>query len=187
MSIPLGIHDQVLEYVRDALISALITGVPDGDPTKAGAVKIGHLQGEPGPDEARISVTVHENDPDKFVSGSLTSIDGSWDDEPLEIEVGGSLTTDRKFTIKGRCLFEGTRENLDTARAITSAVRDRVERTILRLSFAGIATVDEFVARGAASTDIQSETLQAGGPPDAYDYHFKIRFSILTTRNGVTQ
>lgn len=181
-----GIHATVLEYVQAQLQAALITAIPNGDPTKVGAVKIGHLQGDPAPDEARISVTIHESDPDRFIKGALTSMTGEWNDEVVEVEVGGTVTTERKFTVKGRCLFEGTREDLDTARSITSIVRDRIEQVLLRLAFSGVVSGAEFVSRGPLAEDFASEQLQAGGPPDAYDYHFKIRFSIWTTRNGAT-
>ncbi len=182
----MGIHDAVLDYVQAALQEALISTISASDVTRVGVVKIGHLQGDPSPDEARISVTIHENDPDQFVKGALTGISGAWDDEIQEIEMGGTVTTDRKFSVKVRCLFEGTRENLSLARSITSTVRDRIEKALLRLSFSGVSTDDEFVSRGVISTDYATETLQAGGPPDAFDYHFKIRFSIWTTRNGAS-
>jgi hypothetical protein len=181
-----GIHNAILEYVQGQLEAALITVIPVGDPTRVGVVKIGHLQGDPAPDEARISVTLHESDPDKFIKGALTALTGEWNDEVAEIELGGTLTTDRKFTVKGRCLFESTREELEAARAITSIVRDRIEKALLRLPFSAVVSGDEYVSRGPISEEFASEQLQAGGPPDAYDYHFKIRFSIWTTRNGAT-
>jgi len=179
-----GIHDVVMEYVRDALEKALISDVLDDDPARAGVVKIGHLQGEPAPDDARISITIHENDPDKFTKGALTSIDGPWDDGVVEVEVGGTVTSERKFTIKARCLFANTREDLDAARNIASTLRDRIEKCLLKLRFSSVATTDEFVSRGIIATSFVGEMLQAGGPPDAFDYHLKIRFDIWTTRNG---
>jgi len=183
----MGIHDAVVEYVQVALQEALITAIPTSDNTRVGVVKIGHLQGDPSPDEARISVTIHENDPDQFVKGALTGLSSAWHDEIQEVEMGGTVTTDRKFSVKVRCLFEGTREDLASARGITSTVRDRIEMALLRLSFNGVQTDKEFVSRGVISTDYATEELQAGGPPDAFDYHFKIRFSIWTTRNGASQ
>lgn len=182
----MGIHDAVLEYVQAELERVLVTNVAATDPVRVGVVKIGPLQGDPSPDEARISVTLHENDPDQFIRGSLTALQGAWNDEIQEVEMGGTVTTDRKFSVKVRCLFEGSRESLDAARSIASTVRDRIEKTLGRLSFNGVKTEDEFVSRGVISTDYATETLQAGGPPDAFDYHFKIRFSIWTTRNGAS-
>ncbi len=35
------------------------------------------------------------------------------------------------------------------------------------------------------ATSLQSDMLQGGGPPDAFDYHIKIYFDVYTTRTGV--
>ena len=94
----------------------------------AGVVMAGPLQGNPDPDVARISVTVHENDPDQMTGAAPARM---WQDEPLSVEIGSgrAITTwSRKFTVKARCLLEGTREDLDTARQIASTVRSRIEK-----------------------------------------------------------
>ena len=44
-----------------------------------------------------------------------------------------------------------------------------------------VASADEYVSRGVLSENIRAQVVQAGGPPDAYDFHIKIRFEVLTT------
>ena len=155
------------------------------DVARAGAVLIGPIQDDPSPDSARISVTLHENDPDRLIKGSVTGMTEDWSDEVDDIEIGGAVTYVRRFTLKARCLLVNSREDLDAARNIASTVRERCERTILSLPFTGITSGNEYVSRGILAEDFAGEMLQAGGP-EAYDYHIKIRFSILTTLTGVT-
>ena len=178
-----GIHDLILEKIQTELTVALITNV--SDVTKAGAVKIGALQGDPAPDTARISVTIHENDPQAIIKGAVTGMSDAWNDEVTELEIGGAVTQRRAFSIQARCLFANSREVLDLARQYASSVRQRIEETLTKISFAGILSGTEYVSRGITSYDMKSEMLQSGGPPDTYDYYIKIRFSVLTTRTGV--
>jgi hypothetical protein len=179
------IHRLIMERIRYALEDALINAIPEGDPTRAGVVKIGDLQGEPDPDIARISVTIYHNDPDPIIESKPTAFVGGWHDEIFEVEVGGSITYRRRFTIKIRCLFEITRENLDQALSIASTIRTRIEHTLLKLSFSGVESDGEYVSRGVVSDEIRAETIVGGGPPDAYDIMTKIRFEVLTTYGGV--
>jgi hypothetical protein len=182
-----GIHDAILEHVQAALQEALIDDVKDvdpADPAIAGVVCIGPLQDEPAPDVARISVTLHENDPDSIIAGSVSGLKGDWSDEVDEIEIGGAITRIRRFTCKARCLLANTAESLDAARSIASTIRDRIETTLLHLPFTGVTTPTEYCARGILSEELAGEMLQAGGP-GSYDYYVKIRFSVLTTQIGV--
>lgn len=176
------IHDAILNRIKDRLTDVLITQVADDDPAKVGAVKLGDLQGDPDPDDSRISVTLHENDPDNFISGALTNFSGDWSDEVEEIEVGGAITWRRRFTVKSRCLLERTQENLDTARKIASTLRTRIEHLLPTISFGDIHVDGEYVSRGIISMTMQGEMLQSGGPPTEYDYFIKIRFEVLTTK-----
>jgi len=180
-----GIHNAVLEHVNAALIKALITDIPTSDTARAGLVKIGPNQGDPSPDKARIIVSLFMNDPDNIAKGGVTGMRDGWDDKIESIEIGGATTHNRRFTIKGQCLFVDTRETEDAARIIASTVRERVEVAILTLPFAGVVSGSEYVSRGANADEMASEMLQAGGPPDAFQYVFKVRFSVLTTRTGV--
>ncbi len=176
------IHDAILNYVRDELQDALIDAIPTDDPARAGVVTLGPLQGDPDPDQARISVTLHENDPDAITGATgVSALSGSWDDEVAEIECGGSETWNRRFTVKARCLLVNTGEDKDAARQIAATVRHRIEKTLQNLSFSGVEDDGEYVSRGAVATSIKGEMIQSGGPPDSFDYHIKIRFEIQTT------
>ena len=124
-----GIHNLILNKVQSELEAALITAIPEGDPSRVGAVKIGDLQGDPDPDVARISVTLYYNDPDQTISGSgLGNNPDPWDDTVEEIECGAAITWKRRFTAKIRCLFESTGEDLMAAHQIASDVRSRTEK-----------------------------------------------------------
>ena len=177
-----GIHDLITTYVREQLEEMLVTDVPFGDDARAGIVKLGPLQGDPDPDEARISIEVYENDPDQEISGSaMGRTNDPWEDTVYDIEIGGAITWRRNFTVKARCLFDRTQESLTDARRIASTVRSRIEKGLLSIRFNGIATDTESVVRGAVSEMIRGSMVQLGGPPDAYDYQIKVRFEILTT------
>ncbi|HEY45702.1 MAG TPA: hypothetical protein G4O14_02825 [Anaerolineae bacterium] len=173
-----GIHDAVLLHTQAVLQAALIDDIDPGDAAIAGVIKIGPLQGEPEPDEARISICIYANDPD--------DVDGSeWQDRVVEVECGGVVTFERRFTIKGRMLLETTRENLAQARQIGSTVKERIEIAILKEMYTGVVSGNEYVARGPCAEAITSTLRQGGGPPDAFDLSFKVRFDVLTTRTGV--
>lgn len=179
----MSIHQAILEHLQSALQAALIDDIPLSDDARAGVVMIGPLQGTPEPDEARISVTLHENDPDRFY-GVKNVVEGpadNWADIVEDVEIGGAITWRRRFSVKARCLLVNTQEELSVARAIASTVRKRIERCLVGLSFTGIESDGEYVARGAISDTLKGEQIQAGGPPDSYDFHIKILFEVLTT------
>ena len=139
------------------------------------------MQGDPDPDAARISLELYYNDPDQTISGSgLGANPDTWDDQVEEIECGAAITWKRRFTVKARCLFEGTGEDLAAAHQIASDVRSRIEKALLLMKW-DLSTPDEYVSRGILSENIRGQVVQAGGPPDAYDFHIKIRFEVLTT------
>lgn len=177
------IHDAIMNHIHSALEADLVYGPPLDDNAIPGAIVIGEMQGEPlDPDEARISVTVHENDPDViYNTTSTTGMTDSWNDEIAFVEIGGSATWYRRFTVKARALLVDTGEDIVTTRQIVSALRKRIEKTLLNLSFGEIEEDGEFVSKGVFSDQIKGEMVQAGGPPDAFDYYIKIRFQVETT------
>ena len=177
-----GIHNLILNKLQSELTLNLITNIDAADIARAGIVKIGPLQGDPDPDVARISVELYYNDPEQTIKGSgFSKVANEWDDIVDEIEVGGSITWRRRFTVLCRCLLETSREDLLVAHDIASTVRSRIEKSLLKTKWNGVNTVDEYVSRGVFSEHMRSEVAQAGGPPDAYDIHIKIRFEVLTT------
>lgn len=178
----MSIQDEILDHIEYALQEALIEEIATDDNARAGNVMQGPLQGNPDPDQARISIQVFENDPDAIYKPSNSTMTSRWVDEVSLIECGGSITMRRRFSVKARCLLVNTGEGLDDARSIASDVKRRIERTLIGLDFGGISVDDEFVSKGILSTAIKSETIQAGGPPDAYDYHIKVRFELETTQ-----
>lgn len=181
----MSIHNAILVHVRDDLINALITSIDPKDKSVPGMVKIGALQGDPSPEEARIAVTLYPNDPDRIVKGGVTAMAEGWDDEIEEVECGGAITYKRRFTVKASCLFVETREGEEEAREIASTVRNRIEARLAVMSFSGIKSGNEYVSHGTNNDELSSEMLQAGGPPDAFQFEIKVRFSVLTTRTGV--
>ena len=177
-----GIHEEILTKIVGALQVCLIDGIDPTDAARAGVVMTGPLQGDPDPDIARISITVHENDPDQLLGGA--GLSRPWQDEPISVEIGSgrAITTwSRKFVVKARCLLEGSHEDLEQARAIASTLRSRIEKCLSAIDFAGVETDDEEVTYGIVSFARRGETLQSGGPPDAYDFHIKFKFDLWTT------
>jgi len=181
------IHDVILDHLQENLEDALITSAPLDDKARAGIVKIGPLQGDPDPDVAVISVTLHENDPDTVYGGKSMSAK-TWLDEVYEVECGGSITWRRRFTVKVRCLFTNKQYDLHTARLVASTVRSRIETKLLTTDWNEIVDeeTNEYISRGVFSDNIESEQVQSGGPPDQYDFQVKIRFELLTTRSTNT-
>ncbi|MCB2146593.1 MAG: hypothetical protein KQI81_08970 [Deltaproteobacteria bacterium] len=177
-----GIQDAILLTLQAKLQIVMIDALEEGDPTRAGVVKIGDLQGDPDPDQARISITLFVNDPDQELGGNQLGVSGSeWDDQIEETEIGGGIVWRRRFTVKARCLMVNSREDATTSRSIATQVKQRIEKTILSMNYGGVAVDNEFVCRGAFGDSVRSEMLFSGGPPDSYDYHIKIRFDVLTS------
>lgn len=176
------IHNDIIDTLVAALQEAMIDNIAQGDVARAGIVQAGPLQGDPDPETARISVTVHENDPDAIYKPGTFAMSGEWGDEVAELECGGTVIWKRRFSVKARCLLSLTQESATEAREIASTVRSRIEACILGTSFRDILTDNgEFVSKGVISSEIKGETVQAGGPPDAFDFHVKIRFQVETT------
>lgn len=177
-----GIHNEILKTIQAKLIADLITNGTPGDLAVPGVVKLGPLQGDPNPDDARISLELYENDPDQEISGSgMGRSKEAWDDTVYETEIGGGVTWNRRFTVKARCLLVQSQEGLASARDIASTLRSRIEKSISDVRFNGLAYDGEYVCRGAMSENVRGSMVQLGGPPDAYDYQIKVRFEILTT------
>jgi len=174
------ISELIIDKVVAALQKAMIDDIPEDDPTRAGVIMKGPLQGNPDDDVARISLTVYEGDPDNFHSGMLTSITGLWNDEIEETYIGGGCTWNRRFTVKARCLLVNTRETLAEARSIASTVRKRIEKTLLAIDWTNTGEDDEWVCREVLAATMKSEAIQGGGPPDSYDYSIKVRFDVQT-------
>lgn len=179
------IHDQIMTFLEEELQNALIDAIPTDDDARAGVVMLGPLQGDPDPDVARISITIHENDPDVVYKPGTSGMADAWDDEVAEVECGGSITMKRRFTVKARCLLVNTAEASSDARRIAATVRSRIEAALVNANFNGLSDDSgEFVSKGIFSDVIKGEMIQSGGP-DAYDYHIKVRFQVETTK-GVT-
>lgn len=177
------IHDAILTAVKAQLTLDLITNIDPSDNAIPAVILEGPLQTDPDPADARISITLHENDPDGVYKPSNTNMTDAWVDEVAEIECGASITWYRRFTVKGRVLLANTQESLDETRQIASKIRDRIENSLLNMSFAGVvdAGTGEYVGKSVLSPGLKGEMIQAGGP-EAYDYHLKVRFQVETTR-----
>lgn len=182
----MSIQDAVLDHIQDAFQLALIDEIDPADPARAGVVQRGRLQDDIDPDEARISVTLHEGDLDAIRGvGTATGLSSSWNDEIIEMEIGAGSpvpTWARRFSVRARCLLEQTAETLDEAQAVASTVRKRIEDTLMHTRYTDVTEDGEYVCRPAYT--LQGETIQSGGP-DAYDFLIKVRFELWTTA-GVT-
>lgn len=177
------IHSKIMDKVQAYLEANMVDAIDPEDPDYTSLVKLGPLQGDPDPDEARIFVTIHENDPDTFITGVVTGMDGKWVDEIEFREIGGSTTWKRRFTAKIRLLLETTREDETVARQLASTLRTRIEHLLEQISFSGISEDGEYVSEPIR--EIYGEMIQAGGPPDSYDFQIKVRFGLKTTTRPI--
>ena len=179
------IHEAILDYLITQLTARLITApvaIDEDDTAVPSVIQQGPLQGSPAPDKARISVTVHENDPDRFFDNPATQMSSEWSDEVVILESHEVATWRRRFTVKARCLLVKTKETKSEARAIASKLRSRIEDALLDIDFTGVtADNGEYVSRKIFSNSVKGEMVQAGGPPNSFDYHIKVRFDVLTT------
>lgn len=175
------IHDAILEHVKSNFETDLIDNVTDN--AKVYQVRLGPVQDDPDVSEARLSVTLHENDPDGVYKPGSTNMSDAWVDQVSEIECSGSVTFVRRFTAKARVLLDTTGEGLSEARDIASKLRTRMEQSLLNMRFSGVtdAETGEYVSKRVFNHFIYGEMIQGGGP-DAYDYHIKVRFQVETTR-----
>jgi len=170
-----AIHQELMDRLELVLTMALQTNINEDDPTYCKVVKQGPLYDEPlDPEEARIWFEIYENDPDN---------EDRWHDRLVMLETSCVVTMARRFTIKGRLLLEGTREELVPARTIASVVKGRAETAILSEKWTGVTADDgEYVSRGVLSRAFKSYLRQGGGPPDSYDFRIKIQFEVWTTK-----
>ena len=180
------IHDEILDAVQAQLTTDLITDPVAADPNDIAVptvIQQGPLQSDPDPADARISVTLHENDPDGVYKPANTNMTNEWVDTVAEIECGAAITWYRRFTVKARVLLANTQEDLDTTRQIASTLRDRIEMSLLEMDFGSVSdpVTGEYVGKPVLSPGLRGEMIQAGGP-EAYDYHIKVRFQLETTR-----
>lgn len=176
-----GIHDAILENVRAHFQSKFVDDATLDDLYRAGYVGVGQLQGDPvDPDEARISITLHENDPDTFAELGPRGFGGSWhDEEDFDNAEIGASTYIRRFTVRARCLLELSGEDLPTSRDIASTIRTMVEHEIRKVSMKNILVNSEYVSLPVY--DVRGEMLQGGGPPDSFDFTIKVWFAVKTT------
>lgn len=182
----MSIHQEILAKVLETLQFDLVDNIHPDDTYRPGEIAFSYLQGDPDPEEARISITLHENDPDSFRNmGTTSSMTSPWNDVILDVEMGSGIpviTYRRRFSVLARCLLEGTGETLTQARTTASRVRQRIENSLIAADFSDVSSEGESVQRGAF--EIAGEQLQSGGP-EAYDYIIKVRFEVWTT-TGVT-
>ena len=176
-----GITYEILKRAETHLIQVLMTDIDLSDPARPGYVGIGETQGEPGdPDELRIQITLHENDPDDFEERDPRGIEWySHDETDFSQEVGPVWTMIRRFTIKIRSLFDSTQEDRETARKYNSRVVDRIVTEIRRVDLSNINVDGEYVS--LPFYRIEKEIGQFGGP-DSYDFYSKVRWSLKTTQ-----
>ena len=175
-----GITYTILKRTETHLQKVLMDDVAVDDPARPGWVGIGELQGEPlDPDEARISVTLHENDPDDFEERDPRGIEWySHDETDFMQEIGPTWTMIRRFTIKVRSLFDTSQESREDARRYNSMVIDKIVHEIMNVDLANIDFNGEYVSMPYYR--IEKEIGQFGGP-DAYDFYSKVRWSLKTT------
>jgi hypothetical protein len=173
------IHAAIMQKVMDELKPVLIDSIDPEDDTRVGYLGLGLMQGYPiEREDARISVTIHENDPDDFEKHDPHGMFFIWKDEMDYPQEFNTVTWIRRFTVRVRCYFGRSKEGLVRARQIASVVRTRVEHTLTGVSFASIEVDGETVCLPVF--EMRGETGQFGYAPDEYDFYEKVRFAVKT-------
>jgi hypothetical protein len=146
------------------------------DDAEVGVVMQGPLFDDPDYESARISIELFENDPDDFDTWE-------WADEPVSdlLEIGQGMTWRRRFKIVTRVLLVSTMENRVAARKIASAVKARLEASLMKVDFGDLMVGGERVTGRVFNENIRSKLLQAGGP-DNWDFELQTRFEVKTTK-----
>jgi hypothetical protein len=171
ITIGYAIMSKVAEQLRADLIDSVT------DTAVVGVVIEGPLFDTPTDyEEARITIELYENDPFSFDSWD-------WVDEPIEdmLEIGYGITWRRRFTLMARILLVNTAEDRSSARMIASAIKSRIENSLIKIDFSGIEKNSERVSGRIFSENIRSKILQSGGP-ESWDYEFQVRFEVKTTK-----
>jgi hypothetical protein len=175
-----SIVDLIIEELVDAITTACIDNIEDGDPTIAGRVKAGLLQ--ESPQLPRISITVHSGDPE----------DSTWEDGPLGqtegpflsgafegYEVGGGYTYCRKFTIALRCFFTSDGATRDEARSWAWTVMSRIQKAVSDAgSLGGIE--DDFGECVWIPGVSNVKLTEGGGPPSQWIWRGSLHVQYLT-------
>ena len=170
------IHYAIMNRVAEQLEADLIDGI--SDEAAAGIVVEGPLFDSPTDyEEARIAIELFENDP-------YTFDDWEWVDEPVAdmMEIGSGMTWRRRFTLEARMLLVNSQEDRSEARRIASLVKNRIEKSLINTDFGDLYVDGERVTGRIFNENIRSKMLQSGGPPDAWDFEFLVRFEVNTTK-----
>jgi len=69
----------------------------------------------------------------------------------------------------------------DEARKVASAVKARIENSLMSTDFTDILIDGERVSGRIFNENIRSKQLQAGGP-ESWDFEFQVRFEVKTTK-----
>lgn len=159
----------MLIHVRDHLTEQLITNIDASDDARVDVVKLGHLQGEPDPDDAPISVEVHHGDPE---------YPDDWVDEVVDYEMPSSRIYKRRFCLIIRCLLVDSGLDLEDAAGVMSTVLSRCEAGIVSVDWSTLVLTGNHTIVGCVE-DVISRSIQGGGP-DEHDWLGKVWWSILT-------
>jgi len=170
------IHYAILHRIAEQLQTDLIDTIIDDDDALTGVVVEGPLLDSPDFEDARIAIELFENDPDTFDSWE-------WVDEPIEdmLEIGYGMTWRRRFSLYARLLLVNTMEERADARKIASAVKMRIENSLLDTEFSDILIDGEQVSGQIFNKNLRSKTLQSGGP-ESWDFELRFRFEVNTTK-----
>lgn len=181
-----SIHDIVGDYLIERLNEALIINSPDPilTPTDVG---YGNLQDNPA--KRRISVRVHQRDPDQQ-SDTVTD----WTDMPAhmttewkewpsnEIGTSGETFWSRRFVVEILVYLTRSKEDRLDARMVHNYVASAAKTAIDCVGCVAIDRVDNFGERLLMVKAARYQNVEGGGPPGNFNYRSKIYVSALTEK-----
>jgi hypothetical protein len=182
------IKTMILERFLESLTQALITDIPDDDPTKADIVKIGRFQDDPT--RYPISISISPGDPEDpaYRDGIVTLQNGQQSSQNIGFyvdarEIGGGEYWYRRGVLQVQCHFVLSRYPETTALTHAHTVLGRVLYTLENTYVADLT--DEFGEHAVVPFVYGNTFFESGGPPADYIWRGKVLWSVLTYRSPI--
>lgn len=179
-NIPEQIVPKILMLVQTHLQYHLFENVPEGDPTRAGLVKIGLMQENPADIVVSVALTSGDYEDDKYIDGHVDHPD--LQDFTIKNlprgEVGGGSYWWRRFSIRVQVFFVRAGYDEDTAIQHAYDFHGRLQRHISTCQIGPIE--DAYGERALGRPYLESTTFFPSGGKNKFIFRGKLKFRVLT-------
>lgn len=170
-----SIHSLIMEAVRDEFQAQLIDAI--ADETKAGLVKVGHLQDDPT--EAEVNFMIHPGD-ENWRHALNTNVGGPDAHTPFAYTIGGpygSASWRRRYTVEMDFYFDGELDR-NVARKKALVILQRAHTTLMKMAVSVIPR-DSFGERAHFIQVYDSYLVESGGE-GTFIWSGELRFEVIT-------